>query len=110
MKSLYKMCAGRTLLPSSLQIKLCDYPTGVALYRGGFGDVWKHKHEGREVAVKVLRTYANSDLRKITRVSHGDDQPRHIRPSADCILYRGSARSSWHGGLFAIRMCYRSSE
>ena len=38
--------------------------------RGGFGDVWKREYEGMEVAVKVLKTYANSDLQKITRVSH----------------------------------------
>jgi hypothetical protein len=31
--------------------------------------VWKCEYGGQEVAVKVLRTYANSDLRKITRVS-----------------------------------------
>ena len=47
-----------------------DNPTGVALYRGGFGDVWKREYRGQEVAVKVVRTYANSDLKKITRVSH----------------------------------------
>ena len=83
MRSLYKICASRILLPTSLQIELCDNPTGFALYRGGFRDVWKQEYEGLEVAVKVLRTYVNSDLRKITRVSHRDDQPRDIRPSAD---------------------------
>jgi len=45
-------------------------PTGVALYRGGFGDVWKREYRGQEVAVKVVRTYADSDLKKISRVSN----------------------------------------
>ena len=31
--------------------------------------MWKHQYQGREVAVKVLRTYATSDLEMITRVS-----------------------------------------
>ena len=66
------MCASHTLLPGSLQIELCDNPTSIALYRGGYGDVSKRDYEGQEVAVKVLRIYVNSDLRKITRVSHCD--------------------------------------
>jgi len=69
-KSLYKMCAGHTLLPGSLQIESCYYPAAVAHCRGGFADVWKGKCRGLEVAVKVLRIYATSDLQKTTRVSH----------------------------------------
>ena len=64
------MCAGHTLLPRSLRIELRDNPPGVALYRGGFGDVWMSEYGGQDVAVKVLRMYTNSDLPKITRVSH----------------------------------------
>ena len=63
------MCAGHILLPRSLQIELPDISTGDPLCRGGFGDVWKREYQGQEVAVKVLRRYANSDLQKITRVS-----------------------------------------
>ena len=66
------MCASCILLPRSLQIELCENPTGFALYRGGYGDVFRREHEGQEVAVKVLRTYVNSDSRKIARVSRGD--------------------------------------
>ena len=40
------------------------------MYRGGFADVWKYQHQGREVAVKVLRVYATSDLEVIIRVGH----------------------------------------
>lgn len=68
MKSLRKMCARHTLVPKSLKIEWHDDPTGVLLYRGGFGDVWKRSYQGQEVAVKVLRTYATSDLKKIARV------------------------------------------
>ena len=69
MKSLYKTCAGHTLLPRSLRVELPDSPTGAVLYRGGFRDVRKREYGGREVAVKVLGC-AGIDLKKITRVSH----------------------------------------
>ena len=69
MKYLYRMCARHALLPASLKIEHYDSLPGVLLYRGGFGDVWKREYRGREVAVKVLRIYATSDLPEITRVS-----------------------------------------
>ena len=45
--------------------------TGSALYRGGFADVWKGYHRGREVAVKVIRTYTRGTLQKVVDVSSG---------------------------------------
>jgi len=38
------------------------------LYHGGFAEVWKGEHQGREVAVKVLKIYKTSNLVKITKV------------------------------------------
>ena len=69
MRSLYKMCAVHSLLPRSLQIKVCYNPSGAAHCRGGFADVWKGNCGDRQVAVKVLRIYVNNDLQKITHVS-----------------------------------------
>jgi len=43
--------------------------TAAPLYRGGFGDVWKGEYCDREVAIKVLRTYSNSELQRIIGVS-----------------------------------------
>ena len=43
--------------------------TGGPLCRGGFADVWKGDHCGREVAVKVMRTYTRGDLQKVVGVS-----------------------------------------
>jgi len=40
------------------------------MYRGGFADLWKGEHCGREVAVKVIRTYTKSDLQKVIGVSY----------------------------------------
>ena len=69
MKSLYKMCAGHSLLPGSLQIQVYYNPATVPHSRGGFADVWKSEYHGLEVAVKALRTSSQSDLQKITHVS-----------------------------------------
>jgi len=75
MSSLYKMCARHSLLPRSLQIGLCYDPAGIPHCRGGFADVWKGEHRGLEVAVKVLRTYTNSDLEMVARVSRPQRSP-----------------------------------
>jgi hypothetical protein len=69
LKSLYRTCGRCALLPKTLTIPVCYDRTGVAISSGGFGDVWKGKHRGRDVAVKVIRTYSNSDLQKIIGVS-----------------------------------------
>lgn len=65
---LYKICAREALLPISVQIPLCYDQTGTPLYHGGYAEVWKGQHQGRKVAVKVLRVSLESDLNKITRV------------------------------------------
>jgi len=69
LKSLYRTCGGHARLPKRLEVSVWYDKTGVALYRGGFADVWKGKHCGRDVAVKVIRTYTTSDLNKIIGVS-----------------------------------------
>ena len=68
---LCKICGRHALLPSPFQIPLCfDRSKDRARYRGGYADVWMGKHQGCEVAVKVLRVYSASDLNKIISVSH----------------------------------------
>ena len=68
-KLLYKVCGHYALIPQTLRITAWYDRMSSALYRGGFADVWKGEHCGRDVAVKVLRTYSNSDLQKIVGVS-----------------------------------------
>ena len=89
---MYRLCGRHVLLPTTLRIPVCYDRTGDALYRGGFADVWKGEHCGREVAVKVLRTYSNSDLRKIIGVSWLDSFSAYW--STNRALCRGSARRS----------------
>ncbi|KAF9783960.1 kinase-like domain-containing protein [Thelephora terrestris] len=67
MESLYRVCAGHSLLPRSLHIELGDNLAGAPSRRGGFGEVWKRDYRGQQVAVKVLKVYEDSDLRKVTR-------------------------------------------
>ena len=76
MKSLYKMCAGHTLLPRSLHFELDDDPMGVVMYHGGFADVWKRKHCDQEVAVKVLRPRSGNSWQNMANVCHRRNFPR----------------------------------
>jgi hypothetical protein len=62
----------------SLQVPLCYNRLGTPLYRGGYADVWKGEHQGRSVAVKVLRIYSTSDFDKITRVGPSS-LPKSVR-------------------------------
>ena len=67
---------------------------GHALYRGGSADVWKGKYASQDVAVKVMRMYSNSDLRRIIGVSHSlysvfHDDALLREPHAE-VLQRGS--------------------
>ena len=110
MRSLYKMCARHTLFPTSLRIMLCDDPTDVVLFRGGFGDVSKRIYKEREVAVKTLRTYSTSDLQTIIRVRFSGTSSYANHHLTDHRFSRGSARSLCRGRLFVIQMYYRSSE
>jgi hypothetical protein len=70
LKSLYRTCGRHALLPETLKIPIRYDRTSAALYRGGFADVWKGGFRGRDVAVKVVRTYSNINLQKVIGVSY----------------------------------------
>ena len=63
-----RICGRLALLPRSVQIVPCYSRPGIALYSGGFADVWMGNHRGRQVAVKDLRVDSTSTFDKITRV------------------------------------------
>ena len=63
------MCGRHALLPTSLKIPVSFERTDDVLYRGGFADVWKGEYRGRDVAVKVIRIYSDSDLQRVLGVS-----------------------------------------
>ena len=67
-----------------MQIPLCYDQSDIALYSGGFADVWMGEYQGRKVAVKVLRVYPHimTDLDKIAGVGC-------LRRSQTCVLTSG---------------------
>ncbi|KAF9787364.1 kinase-like domain-containing protein [Thelephora terrestris] len=67
LRLLYKTCGTHALLPTEMKIPICYDRNNDALYSGGFADVWKGQHCGRDVAVKVIRTFSNSDFRKLIK-------------------------------------------
>jgi len=69
-KSLYRMCAGHSLLPGSLHFELHDHPIDVAPCHGGFAVVSKREYRGKEVAVKVLQLRRDNDLQVLNDVRH----------------------------------------
>jgi hypothetical protein len=68
LRTLCRICGCQALLPKSLQIPLCYDRLDVPRYRGGYADVWMGKHQGLQVAVKVLRVYSTSDFDKLINV------------------------------------------
>ena len=56
-----------------MRIPVCYNGSEAPQSSGGFADVWKGSHEGKDVAAKVLRLYARSDFESIRKV--GNTQP-----------------------------------
>jgi len=85
------MCGRHALLPGALKIPVGYDRTSDALYRGGYADVWRGEYCGQDVAVKVLRTYSNSDFQKIIGVGYWLYSLSQCQ-CADGAPRRGSAR------------------
>jgi hypothetical protein len=67
-KALYRTCGERELFPRALEVQI-QYDQKEPMMRwGGYGDVWKGRYQGRDVAVKVIRIYTNDLLPKIIKV------------------------------------------
>ena len=65
---LYGTCCHHTLLPTALQAQARFDQASDPVYRGGQANVWKGEHGGQDVAVRVIRTYSNKDVRKVIKV------------------------------------------
>ena len=68
MRFLHRICGRQAILPRSLAIPLCYDPVEDPLCHGGFADVWKGRHQGRDVAAKVLRVYSKDGFGKARKV------------------------------------------
>lgn len=93
LSALCKICGRQALLPRSLKIPLCYDRSDTPLYHGGYADVWKGEHKGRQVAIKVLRVYSTSDFEKITSVGPHSFSRSTLR-TIDFHYHRGFARRS----------------
>ena len=103
LQSLYRMCSRYALLPTSLKIPVSYERADDVPYRGGFADVWKREHCGRDVAVKVIRIYSDSDLQRVVGVRCW----LCFLPTclyADSVLCRSSAKRSSDGKPSGIQM------
>ncbi|KAF9785327.1 kinase-like domain-containing protein [Thelephora terrestris] len=65
LRQLYKTCGHHKLIPRSLEVSIFYYRNGSPTYSGGYADVYKGKHRGKDVAVKVIRTCSKSDIKKL---------------------------------------------
>jgi serine/threonine protein kinase len=65
---LYKTCGKHGLIPRAYKIAASYDRAESALCGGGYGDVWKGKYHGRDVAVKVLRTFSTDLLQRTVKV------------------------------------------
>ena len=69
-RSLYKMCAGHALLPTSMRLELPGDTMGNIRGWGGYGVVSKCEYQGREVAVKALLSRGGLGSQEISNVRH----------------------------------------
>ena len=90
-RPLYRICGQYRLLPQRWKVPVCYDRAGIPLFQGGYGDVWKGEYCGRDVAVKVIRTYSTSNLEKIIGVS-GWQCPPSEQLTTDDDLCRRSAK------------------
>ena len=78
LRRVYRTCGRHGLLPKALKVPICYDRTGYPSYSGGNADVWKGEYRGRDVAVKVIRTYSSDNLKKILGVSCRLSSPPHM--------------------------------
>ena len=72
LSTLRQLCAFREILPKSCVLPIEYKPSGAHHAAGGFADVWKGTHEGKEVAFKSLRgsTLSDDTTRSKRKVRH----------------------------------------
>ena len=68
LRLLYRTCGHHTLLPSALIVSAHYDRAHNPPCKGGYADVWRGEYRGQDVAVKVLRTYKNRELRRMIKV------------------------------------------
>jgi hypothetical protein len=97
-KALMKLSRASGLYPECLVLKGVDIE-GHPVARGGYGDVYRGLLHGKEIAVKVLRIYQDSDLVKLLKVA----VPNSLFDSSHrSLIIRDSHRKQSYGDSYLI--------
>lgn len=92
MRALIKLSKTTGLFPQCLVLHGLDLHTKEPRAAGRFGDVWREELQGLTIAVKVARTYQNSEAMQISKVclygvvrdaeqvAFANARPFHARP------------------------------
>ena len=67
-KALIKLSGATGLYPECLVLKGIEI-IGDAVEGGGFADIFKGRLQDQEIAVKVLKVYQKSDIKKLLKVT-----------------------------------------
>jgi len=73
---------------------------------GRFGDVYKGRFRGREIAIKVLRVYQKSDMNKLLKVTR---KPCILNRRQLKVMVRNSRLKLSYGSSYLTPMFYRST-
>ena len=68
MAALIKLSKASGLVPECLVLKGIELDSE-PIAGGGFGDVYKGRSRGQEMALKFLKVYQNSDIQKLIKVT-----------------------------------------
>jgi len=96
------------LYPDCLVLTDVELLSDYAVASGHFGEVWKAHIKGYNVAIKAVRVYQTSDMKKITKVAFSvlskffDADGISHRP----LLEKPSHGLNWHIRMFCRSMVY----
>jgi hypothetical protein len=97
LRTLYQLCSSQETLPKPCILPIELETTDPPHAKGGFADVWKVTHDGRDLAFKVLRLPAQVDGAALLRF-----KVRH-----DIFLRTGHIDEVYClSEIFVKRLCY----
>jgi len=102
---LCKLCSRQRMIPKSMHMTNCLNGELIEEYDGGHASVFRDKHEGCPVAIKIVRLYLTSDFDKSLSVKILFLYLAEV--TSDHGVYRDSAEKLSCGGTSDTRISYR---